>query len=211
MIIRRYISDLMFSNMYVLKENGHALIIDPFERYELPEDLRPDLMIITHEHYDHISGVNRVKEEYKTPSICSEICAQRITNAKLNAARYFDAFSQLQTYGEQNPTVPVNTNYTCRADFTFENEIRFNWQGNSCLLFTLPGHSPGSIGILINNQYFFSGDSLFYDREIELRFPGGSKDDWNEISLKKLEHIPDDVIVFPGHQENFRMKERRQK
>lgn len=209
MEIIRYVSDLMFSNMYVLTENGHSLIIDPYERYTLPENICPDMMIITHEHYDHISGVNRLKKEYHIPLLCSEKCAKRITDAKKNSARYFDAFCQFQTYGEQDMTVPINTEYTCHAELTFEDDICFKWQGNKLFLFTLPGHSPGSIGIMVNEKYFFPGDSLLPDSEIEFRFPGGCKKDWDEISINKIKSIRDDVIVYPGHRKKFMMKERR--
>lgn len=209
MEIARYVSDLMFSNMYVLTDDGHSLIIDPFARYLLPKNLKPDLMIVTHEHYDHISGVNRMRQEFGIPLICSEVCAQWVSDPRKNSARYFDSFCQLQTYGQQDMSVPIDTEYTCYADLTFESEIRFKWHGNELWLFTLPGHSPGSIGILVNHTFFFSGDSLLPDSETELRFPGGSKKDWKEISLKKINDIPDNVWVYPGHRDKFLMKERR--
>lgn len=209
MQITKYISNLMFSNMYVLTDSGHSLLIDPFEGCMLPKDSPPDLIIVTHEHYDHISGVNSVKKEFGIPLICSESCAWRISDPKKNSARYFESFCQLQTYGEQDMSVPIDTEYSCRADLTFEEEIRFKWQENEIWLFSLPGHSPGSIGIMVNNECFFSGDSLFLDSETELRFPGGSRKVWNEISVKKIIDIPECVKVYPGHREKFFMKERR--
>ena len=209
MVIERYISNLMFSNMYVLTENGHSLIIDPFEQWTYSDTFYPDMILITHEHYDHISGVNKMKKEFQIPLMCSEACAERIRSPQKNAARYFEAFCQLQTYGEQDMSVPINKEYTCQAELTFKEEISFKWQGNQILLFSLPGHSPGSIGILVNDSCFFSGDSLFLDRQIELRFPGGSRRDWNEISLKKIGDIHDNVLVYPGHCEKFVMKERK--
>lgn len=209
MVINRYISDLMFSNMYILTENGHSIIIDPFERCVLPDGLLPDMILITHEHYDHISGVNRMKRDFGIPLMCSAKCALRIVDPKKNSARYFDAFRELQTYGEQDLTVPIDTAYTCESDITFEEEIRFKWQGNQFYLFSLPGHSPGSIGIMVSDKYFFSGDSLLPDHDIELRFPGGSRKDWEKISVRKLQVIDDNVEVFPGHRDKFIMKERK--
>ncbi len=209
MEITRYISDLIFSNMYVLTDDRRSLVIDPFERYVVPENFRPDMMIVTHEHYDHISGVKRMKREFGIPLLCSNACAQRLSDPKKNSARYFYSFCQLETYGEQDMSVPIDVKYSCNADLTFEDEIRFNWHGNSFWLFSLPGHSPGSIGILVNGKLFFSGDSLLPDSETELRFPGGSKKEWKDISVKRISRIPDDVWVYPGHKEKFLMKERR--
>ena len=207
MIIERYVSELMFSNMYVLKEAGHALIIDPHDRFEMVENTVPDLILLTHEHYDHISGVNLWKERFHIPLLCSEECAHSIANARKNMARYFEAFSQMQTYGEQDPNVYVDENYTCHAEITFSEELKFKWQGNTVFLFELPGHSRGSTGILVNETSLFSGDSLFADRETELRFPGGSKREWESVSLPVIRSISGDVDVYPGHRDKFKMKD----
>lgn len=209
MKINRYVSDLMFSNMYLLTENGHSIIIDPWIRCKVPDQLCMDFILVTHEHYDHISGVNRFKDIYHTPLLCSRSCGERISDSRKNMARYFEAFSQIQTYGEQDSSVQIDTNYTCKADIVFEQRISFEWQGNKICLREMPGHSPGSIGIMINDSIFFSGDSLLPDREVELRFPGGSKDDWEEQSAKIIESLSDDVKIYPGHRHDFVMKQRR--
>ena len=56
--IKRYVSGLLSSNMYVISEAGHAIVIDPFEDTTPSEGLTVDCILLTHEHYDHISGVN---------------------------------------------------------------------------------------------------------------------------------------------------------
>lgn len=209
MEIRRFVSNLMFSNMYVLVEDGHALIIDPFERLDVLDGLKPDLILLTHEHYDHISGVNSLKERYGIPLMCSAECNINAQNPKTNSARYFESFSQMQSYGEQDPNVPIDETYGCSAELTFDDEIVFYWQGHRMWMFALPGHSKGGTGIVVDDQYFFSGDSLLPDRNTELRFPGGSKRDWNNISLSRLNDLPDDLVVYPGHRDMFLMKDRR--
>lgn len=210
MTVERYVSNLMFSNMYVLKDRDHAVVIDPFEHMDVVEDAIPDLILLTHEHYDHISGVNAWKARFHMPVMCSAACAEALESDKRNMARYFTAFSQMQNYGEQDPNVPIDEHYVCRADLTFEKEIHFSWQGNRISMFELPGHSKGSIGILANDKYFFSGDSLLPDREIELRFPGGNRKLWETVSLPKLKALSDELTVYPGHRGAFSMKDRRQ-
>ena len=208
MIIKRYVSNLLFSIMYVLSENSHAIIIDPFEKYDVAKDLELDMIIVTHEHYDHISGVNGWKKRFHVPLLCSDECATNIEDPKKNMARYFDVFCKIQTYGEQDLDVFIDKNYMCYADFTFKYELSFRWQKNIFNLFSLPGHSSGSIGIIVNQLYFFSGDSLLPDCSTEFRFPGGSEMDWNCISIKKIERIQEEVIVYPGHRDKFLMRDR---
>ena len=76
--------------------------------------------------------------------------------------------------------------YTCLADQTFEDEMNLEWQGHFFRLFEIPGHSQGSIGILLDGKEFFSGDSLMENSEIELRMPGGSRKKWREIGSKRV-------------------------
>ena len=203
MDIRRYDSGILASNMYILSENGHAVVIDPARIVPTEEDLQVDLLIITHEHYDHISGVNAWKEEYRAPLLCSEICAERITDARKNQARYFDAFCKIQSWTQREPVPEIDPAYSCKADLTFNDCLLFEWQGHRFRLIEIPGHSPGSIGIYVDENHFFSGDSLLKDAETELRFPSGSRKQWEEIGEPRIRAIPKGTVIWPGHFERF--------
>ena len=49
-------SPYLKSNMYVLSEDNHSIMIDPCENYQMKPGIRLDNILLTHEHYDHISG-----------------------------------------------------------------------------------------------------------------------------------------------------------
>ncbi|MCB6994510.1 MBL fold metallo-hydrolase [bacterium 210820-DFI.6.37] len=203
MIIHRYVSDLLQSNMYVLEECGHAIVIDPCNNIDPGRELCIDKIILTHEHYDHISGVNAWKEAYHTNVLCSKICAKNIINPKKNMARYFDIFCEIQNWVEVDWVPDTDSQYTCMAEETFDDETFFLWQEHNIQLFSLPGHTMGSIGVLVDDIEFFSGDSVMENAPVELRFPGGSAKSWREISLPRLELLPDSLYVHPGHFKEF--------
>ena len=203
MEIRRYDSGILSSNMYVITENGHTLVIDPALDTSPGENLLIDLMIITHEHYDHISGVNAWKKKYHAPLLCSEACAARIQDPKKNQARHFDTFCEIQSWMQIGTLPQIDTGYTCKAERTFRDATGFEWQGHTIRLIEIPGHSPGSIGIYIDEVHFFSGDSLLKDTEIELRFPGGSRKQWLEIGEPRVKAVPKGTVIWPGHFESF--------
>ena len=201
-------SSLLSSNMYVIVENDHAVVIDPFDDISPAEGLMVDHIILTHEHYDHISGVNTWKEFTGTSVLCSRACAENIQNPKKNLANHFREFCELQTWMELKEIPSSNPDYSCFADKWFTDEMMFQWQGHKFHLFEIPGHSQGSIGIMLDDVEFFSGDSLMENSEIELRIPGGSKKKWLEIGSKRIEAIPDGTRIWPGHFESFILKKR---
>lgn len=210
MIIERYESDLLSSNMYVLSENGHALVIDPYRNTDPVNELTVDRILLTHEHYDHISGVNLFKSRMTAPVLCNTACAENIRNPRKNLARIFEVFCELQNWIVLDQLPDSDPEYTCTADDTFDDETSFEWQGHQVHLFEIPGHSSGSIGIIVDRHFCFSGDSLMEDRATELRFPGGSPKDWETRGKRRLQALPDGLRIYPGHFHDFELNwERR--
>ena len=201
--IKRYVSDLLASNMYVVRDGNHAVVIDPFEDTTPSEGLIIDYIILTHEHYDHISGVNVWKEKTNAIVLCSSLCSENIQDPKKNFARYFKEFCEIQTWMILDEIPYSNPDFKCIADRVFVDKLTFQWIEHEFELFEIPGHSLGSIGIIIDGKYFFSGDSLMENFEIELRMPGGNRKKWHEIGETRIACIPNGIKVYPGHFNEF--------
>ena len=69
MLVNRYISEIFNSNMYCIRDENsrEGILIDPGmvdeERllgYLRKTDINPKYVILTHEHYDHCAGENRL-------------------------------------------------------------------------------------------------------------------------------------------------------
>jgi glyoxylase-like metal-dependent hydrolase (beta-lactamase superfamily II) len=61
-----------------------------------------------------------------------------------------------------------------------------------------PGHTPGSQCFLVDGR-LVSGDTLFLDGCGRTDLPGSNPEDMYD-SLQTLAALPDDTIIFPGHQ-----------
>jgi hydroxyacylglutathione hydrolase len=61
-----------------------------------------------------------------------------------------------------------------------------------------PGHTPGSQCFLVDNRVV-SGDTLFIDACGRVDFPGGNPEQMYHSLTQKLMALPDDMILFPGH------------
>ena len=208
MQIRQFVSGLLNSKMYLLCEGGHAVVFDPFV-YEFAQEPRLDFSLLTHEHYDHISGVNYLKEQMQIPVMCSKRCAEFIEDPRKNAARYFDAFVHLQSWTEVNPDAEIDHNYSCHADRVLEDHCVLKWAGHEIQCIVLPGHSPGGMGYLVDEKILFSGDNIIPNSKTELRMPYGNKKEWYSVTKPYLDRLCDDVIVYPGHGSCIRIGEWR--
>ncbi|RKJ53442.1 MBL fold metallo-hydrolase [bacterium 1XD42-1] len=211
-LLRLYIfpSDYLCSNSYLLSANGHAVVIDPCNNklfFQKIKQLKIDYCFLTHEHYDHINGVNELKTNFKCPVICSKICADRIENPRLNMAHYYPAFIKMQKQEPVTDQKMIIPDYCCKADNVFEYEVLINWQGHQFFLRETPGHSPGSSSILLDKKILFSGDTLVIGQKTYTRFPGGNPEDFQQYTLSFLRSLPKETVVYPGHYGSFLLKD----
>lgn len=197
--------DLIDSRMYLLISNDKALIIDPCVNTDALQLLKDKnimdvIVLLTHEHYDHISGVNWVRENFNGKVIAIDQCAQNLPDPRRNASAYFDAL--LFFYSSETKISGENIQpYSCKADETFNDYKCFNWENHKIEIIHSPGHSDGSVCILIDDIFVFTGDSLIKGKQTITRLPGGSKKKYAEITLPFLKSLPKDSVIFPGHGE----------
>ena len=80
---------------------------------------------------------------------------------------------------------------------TYAEGTRLTLAGLDITVLHTPGHTPGSVCLLIGNA-MFSGDTLFAGSCGRTDLPGGS---WSQIqqSLHRLARIEADFAVYPGH------------
>lgn len=61
-----------------------------------------------------------------------------------------------------------------------------------------PGHTPGSQCFLVENQ-LISGDTLFINGCGRVDLPGSNPEDMYYSLTNKLQKLPDDTLLLPGH------------
>lgn len=197
------------SNCWIIIQNDHCLVIDPNEPVgpcsAIDErGLTPDYFFLTHEHCDHMGGLDAIRDKWPdTPCVLSSRCNEGILSTKLNMSSMMEVY--LTFAGKPGVTYPP---FTCReADivkgFDSEGIWELDWMGYKIKHIYLPGHTPGSSGIFIGEELFFSGDYLIPGLEPVLRLPGGSEEDYNKYTLPFLNSLKPGVRVYPGHGDEF--------
>jgi glyoxylase-like metal-dependent hydrolase (beta-lactamase superfamily II) len=101
-----------------------------------------------------------------------------------------------------NPSALAIQMFQCEtsppADITVEEGDRVEFGNHSLDVIHTPGHTPGGI-CLYTNGYVFTGDTLFVGGIGRTDLPGGSMAQLIQSIKNKLIALPDDTLVFPGH------------
>lgn len=194
------------SNMYVIVEKRNALIVDPNKNNEVVKLLKNNrvervLILLTHEHFDHISGVNLLKEQFNCHVICQKEAERALGDPSKNMAKFWEITLMDKPSDKLVEGLEVrDDNYSCTADVIFKEEYECLWNEHKVHALTAPGHSKGSALYFLDNC-LFTGDNLVNGVGVICRLPGGSWKTYCEITKPIIEGIDDNTMVFPGHGE----------
>jgi glyoxylase-like metal-dependent hydrolase (beta-lactamase superfamily II) len=147
------------------------------------QDLEPRGLLLTHCHYDHIGGIEELFARYGTlPTWVHPI------EASWN--------------GDPEQNLSAMSPWPCVApkpDRTYEDGDTLDLLGTEWRVLHLPGHSPGSVGLLNESaEVLIAGDTLFAGSVGRIDFPTSSPADMRK-SLGRLLELPEGTRVLPGH------------
>lgn len=206
------------SNMFVLLSGSEAIVFDPNEDEDLlslfqSKGIEKVHILLTHGHYDHISGVMWLKEHCKVDVYCQDKCAERLANKKRPLVRLVAMVladeDRVDGGHRYKDFMAGYKPFTITPDHTFQKEDNLKIRDFDIKVTSTPGHSEGSACYEINGKLIFTGDTLLQYDPVILRFPGGNKDDYEKIALPYLQSLDKKLIVMPGHGDPFRMEDVR--
>lgn len=188
------------SHCYMISADRNVILIDPVLTDETEKVFKSISekhihVILTHEHFDHISGVPLLKKISDAAVYCNNACSEKIKKPSKNLSDKADVIALFNHAAVHGTVLP----FSCEADICFEDEYTLSVEGHSVKMITTPGHTDGSICIILDNEILFSGDSLL-DTPTITRLPGGSKKDFQNITLPFFRSQAENIrMVFPGH------------
>ncbi len=194
------------SKMYIIIENNKAFMVDCVPSEEAEKILRDNdveeiTIILTHEHFDHILGLDTFRKKFNCTCLCSEKCGE---NIKLSG-KNFSRMSEVIFMGKDTDVevLPFET----FADEVFSEDYSFVWEGHKVECIFTPGHSESSICIIFDGKYLFSGDTIVDGYKIITRFPTGSRKKYLKYTLPFIKSLDEEMLVFPGHGNIKKLKE----
>ena len=183
------------SNCYLLIFDDSFSVVDPSVTYEdakreVPEieSLKPEYVLLTHGHLDHIWGIDSYVK------VGCEVLVS-YDDGKMLSDKYLNCAVFLR-----------GDIYSYNGDYRIVCDGEKIKAGNTIFeVIATPGHTKGSLCFLTDG-ILFSGDTLFAGGSFgRYDLPTGNFEDLRN-SLYKLLSLPDDLCIYSGHGEITTMK-----
>lgn len=150
----------------------------------LLDGVKVEGVLLTHYHYDHIYGINKLIESFPDCKIyASAHTIEGLYDPKINLSFYHE--DPISFIGE----IPEVLNDGAEI-LLFDNII--------AQVYATPGHNPGCLTYKVGD-YLFTGDSYIPGLDVVTKLKYGDKVQTAE-SLRKIEDmLAADTIICPGH------------
>ena len=182
---------MMKTNCYILSntETKETIIVDPGDQgdriveYCLKEGLRPAAILLTHGHFDHISGAKALIDAFRLPVYAHE------------------AEEELLAEPEMNMSFRVGRErVTLAADVLLTDGEELSLAGFAIKAIHTPGHTSGGMCYYLPEQeIIFTGDTLFWNTYGRTDLPTSSFVELKSSMINKLFLLPEETAAYPGH------------
>jgi len=190
MQVKQIVNSVFTSNTYIISDDnsGWIWLIDAGDIEGLLNSLTKETCVksvfITHPHFDHIYGLNKLIDTFPECIVySSEDGKKGLFSDKLNLSYYHN-----------DPITFLGSNIQI---LTEGNKIELFENFNLEALET-PGHNWGCLTYKIGN-YLFTGDSYIPNVPVVTKLKGGDRETSKKSLQKIKDNISENTIICPGH------------
>jgi len=181
---------VMPTNCYLVWDNisKEAVVIDPADeadrvsRWIEKEGLELKAILLTHGHFDHVMAVDALRQQYGVKAYIHESEQEVLGNSEKNCAYM------------------IRSSFSTEADVFVKDEEELEFGALKLKVIHTPGHTQGGVCYYFYQaDTLFSGDTMFCRNVGRDDLPTGNGMALQKSIREKLLVLPEEVIVFPGH------------
>lgn len=158
------------SNVFLLSNSRTNILVDTsagFMWKTLQKRLKKlridkiDLLVLTHAHFDHAANAARIREKYKARVLIHKSEAKYLTagdNILPSGTNPFTGFL-VRTFA--NKFRSIAKYQPCSFDIAVDEFYDLSDFGFNAYLIHTPGHTHGSISLIVNDEIALVGDTMF--------------------------------------------------
>ena len=186
MEINKFTLGPVMTNTYLVHEDGKGFIVDcPYpsralDKFIEDNKIKIEFIILTHTHFDHVTGLKYYKDKFKVDVYASEDAKELAENPNFNLGHHIS-----------NLEVPIDY-------YLKDGEVFSKYKIKAI---KTPGHTKDSMSFVLGND-IFTGDTLFRLSVGRTDFPGGSFEEIKSSILNKLGEFDRSAKIYPGHNED---------
>lgn len=190
MKIEKFVIGYLSTNCYLLinEETKELAIVDPATcpdyllSHVKSNGYIPKAILLTHGHFDHVMGIDGWLAEFDIP------------------VYHHEKETQMLAEPEWNLSTMLGRPYVFDKGIGLKDGEILGVAGFKFQVIHTPGHTSGGCCYYeADEAILISGDTLFYRSVGRTDFPTGDAETLARSIKEKLFVLPDDVMVYPGH------------
>ncbi len=197
MLVDSFAAPMYATNCWVIapKAGSECVVIDPgmpdvsamLDEILKRHSLKPVAVIATHGHLDHTFSIQPIADGYSIPAYIHSLDRIALSHPERYLSPEFAATLSAMDFVEPGDVRELR------------NEEVVELLGMKFKAIHAPGHTPGSLVFVVDDELLVSGDVLFAGSIGRTDLPGGSAEAMEQTLRKKIMPMADHLRVLPGH------------